>query len=358
MAATIQPSTKNLCDEHTTVPQINSSVPKTPFSLAQELKPFGTWAGNPIWVPPKDASRELAKSMLNRFGLWASKEECWSALVEEHRSKFTQVREIEMHQASIRLPKGKLFVSVTEREQFDEISDPIPNCVRTRLEEFLEGPGSKKGVKVYYLKPLCVEVGNDLFFTSREDVMAAINKIQGEVFSEYRRLYALHRPRQWLQQGVDLGMKLPQKTYKYFAEREKRKVDAYQARLEFNRRKTAFRAAKVHRRLRTDGCTFDEMLALTNPLERGDVVNQYGVEHQLSKAERERLLRAAVVSLPWFVALSLGISQLTFASVAVTFAPPLVVCDPAFVAEMPGSQGMVLKIGHFDEIGGIVHVEI
>jgi hypothetical protein len=100
------------------------------------------------------------------------------------------------------------------------------------------------------------------------------------------------------------------------------------------------------------------MLALTNPLERGDVVNQYGVEHQLSKAERERLLRAAVVSLPWFVALSLGISQLTFASVAVTFAPPLVVCDPAFVAEMPGSQGMVLKIGHFDEIGGIVHVEI
>ena len=38
--------------------------------------------------------------------------------------------------------------------------------------------------------------------------------------------------------------------------------------------------------------------------------------------------------------------------------PPVVVCDPAFVAEMPGARGVLLKIGHFDEVGGVTHVEI
>jgi hypothetical protein len=38
--------------------------------------------------------------------------------------------------------------------------------------------------------------------------------------------------------------------------------------------------------------------------------------------------------------------------------PPIVACDPAFVAELPGSNGVVLKIGHFDEVGGVNHVEI
>jgi hypothetical protein len=46
-------------------------------------------------------------------------------------------------------------------------------------------------------------------------------------------------------------------------------------------------------------------------------------------------------------------------SVAVAVStPPLIVVDPAFVAEMPGSNGVILKIGHFDEVGGITHVEI
>jgi hypothetical protein len=35
----------------------------------------------------------------------------------------------------------------------------------------------------------------------------------------------------------------------------------------------------------------------------------------------------------------------------------VLVCDPAFVAEMPGSR-VVLKIGHFDEVAGVTHVEI
>ncbi|WP_186775666.1 hypothetical protein [Rubripirellula tenax] len=30
----------------------------------------------------------------------------------------------------------------------------------------------------------------------------------------------------------------------------------------------------------------------------------------------------------------------------------------AFVAEMPGSDGVVLKIGHFDEVAGVTRVEI
>jgi hypothetical protein len=42
----------------------------------------------------------------------------------------------------------------------------------------------------------------------------------------------------------------------------------------------------------------------------------------------------------------------------VVSAPPIIVCDPAFVAEMPGSGGAVLKIGHFDEVAGVTHVEI
>jgi hypothetical protein len=38
--------------------------------------------------------------------------------------------------------------------------------------------------------------------------------------------------------------------------------------------------------------------------------------------------------------------------------PPIVACDPAFIAELPGSNGVVLKIGHFDELGGVAYVEI
>jgi hypothetical protein len=33
--------------------------------------------------------------------------------------------------------------------------------------------------------------------------------------------------------------------------------------------------------------------------------------------------------------------------------PPIVACHSAFVAELPGSNGVVLKIGHFDEVAGV-----
>jgi len=66
----------------------------------------------------------------------------------------------------------------------------------------------------------------------------------------------------------------------------------------------------------------------------------------------------AAGTVPWFVALSLTVSFMSsLASASIVLAPPVVVCDPAFVAEMPGSGGVVLKIGHFDEVGGVTHVE-
>lgn len=349
-----------------------ASLPKTPrvapsrvpldssYTPSQELVPFGTWLGEPVWVPPKDSSTEFAKSMLARHGLLSSKCDCWSDVVDEHRRAFQQVREIDLHQASIRLPKGKLFVSVTEQSRFDEITDEIPACVQTRLDEFMAGPGQRVGVKVYYLKPLCVEIGDDLIFTSRASIDTAIKLVQDEVFSAYRRLYLSHRPMRVVRSAADAGLSLPRKILTDYHQRKQKAVDAYQARLEFNRRKLALRASNVHRRLRTNGGSFDEMLELTNPLDRNDVVEQFGIERQLSLAERRRLKMAALQTLPWFVALSLGISyaaSLT-ASVTLVVAPPMMVCDPVFVAEMPGSRGVVLKIGHFDQVGGVTHIEI
>ena len=158
--------------------------------------------------------------MLRQSGPWTPRIKRWASVVDNHRAEFTQVREIDLLKASIRLPKGRFFVSVTERQHFDKITETIPGCVQTRLEEFLGGPGKKSGVKVYYLKPLCVEVDDAL------------------------------------------GLAIPRSFVNYFA------------------------------------------------------------------------------------------------SLSLAAAAPLMVCDPAFVAEMPGSPGDLLKIGHFDEVGGITHVEI
>ena len=354
---------RTVAQERTTKPVTPSEVPHVsdlPFTLAQELEPFGKWVGESIWVPPKDSGTEFAKTMLSQHGLLSSKSDCWSDVVEHHKGAFQQVREIDLCKASIRLPKGKLFVSVTEQHRFDEITDVIPNCVQTRREEFLDGPGKQKGVKVYYLKPLCVERGDDLIFTTRESVMAAITLIQNESFSAYRRMYLQHRPVRSLLSAVDVGFTIPRKMIIDYQQRKQLAIDAYQARLEFKRRKGALRASNLHRRFRTDGCTFDEMLALSNPLKRDDVIEQFGIEKKLSQAQRDRLKRAALQSIPWFVALSLGISYTTSlaASIAITLAPPLMVCDPAFVAEMPGSKGELLKIGHFDEVRGVTHIEI
>ena len=127
------------------------------------------------------------------------------------------------------------------------------------------------------------------------------------------------------------------------------------------RRRTALDAARAFRKCRTSGCTFDEMLELTSRLKRTDVIEQYCIEEELSKFKRQQLLRMAAGTVPWFVALSVTASLATSlaSTVALTLAtPPVVVCDPAFVAEMPDNPGILLKIGHFDEVGGVTHVEI
>ena len=357
MSTTLQRSTTGTQSRKPVRPSKVDSSTSKPFTLDQELKPFGTWADAPIWVPPKDASTDMAESMLRKSGLLTSKSKSWDSVVEQHRDSFTQVREIELSKASIRLPKGRLFVSVTEQQHFDRITDNIPNCVQTRLHEFLASTKKKKGVKVSYLKPLCVEVGDELLFTSREDVFAAIDKIQQEVFSEYRRLYLFRRPIQVLTEAINGTLAIPSAIANNVVQRRQRAIDAYQARLEFQRRKIALDAAKTHNKCRTDGCTFDEMLALTNPLKRDDVIRQYSIEEQLSSSEQEELLRIAAGHLPWFAGLSLGLSYVA-AIAAIAIAPPLAVCDPAFVAEVPETAGVLWNIGHFDEIAGVPHIEL
>jgi len=339
------------------VPSISDPATAEPFTLEQELKPFGAWVGKPIWVPPKDARQALAETMLRETRPFASRDTRWAAAVKRHRSDFTQVRELDLFQPSIRLPQGRFFVTVTEQKHFDKITDQIPGCVQTRLEEFLSGPAMKRGAKVYYLKPLCIEVEDELILTTGEDLAAAIAKVQAEVFAEYRRRAIYRRPLNALLAAANLGLALPRAVVKHAVARKQAAIDALEAHLEFERRKLALRTARAYCKHRTDGCTFDDILELTNPLDRTDVIEQYCTEQELSAAKRAQLLRMAAGTVPWFVALSLTASFLT--SIAVTVStPPVVVCDPAFVAEMPGSGGVVLKIGHFDEVGGVTHVEI
>lgn len=338
-------------------PSIVDPAAAKPFTLEQELTPFGAWVGEPTWVPPKDASEIFAETMLLETGPFASKSKRWQAVVEKHRGDFTQVREFDLFQASIRLPKGRFFVTVTEQKDFDKITDTIPACVQTRLDEFLSGPGKKYGTKVYYLKPLCVEIGDELSLTTREDLMAAIATVQDEVFAAYRRVAYYRRPLQAMVTVANAGLALPRALVKYVVERRQKAVEAFHAHLEFERRKLALETAQTHRQLRTDRCTFDDMLELTTPLNRTDVIERYCDEQELSRAKRAQLLSIAAGSVPWFVALSLTISYLSTMALAVS-TPPIVVCDPAFVAEMPGSRGVLHKIGHFDQVAGVTHIEL
>ncbi len=355
---TIQPSAKTKTPATRITPSRVDPRTGKFFTLEQELEPFGTWVSDPIWVPPKDSSRAMAESMFRLSRPFESKKQRWSEVVREHRSEFTQVREIELKKASIRLPKGRFFVSVTEQQQFDQITETIPACVQTRLDEFMAGPGKQRSAKVYYLKPLCVEVDDNLLLTTADDVMSAIKSIQDEVFAEYRRLSFFRRPGQVVRRTANIALAIPRRVVGHYVQKRQRALDAYQAQLEFKRRKTAFSAARTHRKYRTDGCTFDEMLALTNPLVRTDVIEQYSLENELSQAKRNQLMMMAAGTIPWFVTLSLSVSSLASLALSFSGAAPLMVCDPAFVAEMPGSKGVLLKIGHFDEVAGITHIEI
>ena len=333
-----------------------------PHTPDQELELFGRWVEKPIWVPPKDSNDDLAKSMLNRFSAFASKDECWKHVTRIHRDKFTQVRAIELPKASIRLPQGRLFVAVTERDRFHEIEEQIPNCVQTRLDEFLAGPGKKRGVKVSYLKPLCVEAGSDLIFTSREELDDAISKIQTEVFAAYRKQYPAHLLRQMAVNSLEAALYIPRSLLSSFLDRKKREIDAYHGKLELERRKRAHRAMRHLNRRSREKCSFDEILSLTDTPDREDVIDHYVQEKAVETSiamvnmERKLYLLASAATLPWFAAMSLAAYKLAAVSVATTVS--VSVCDPAFVAEMPGAKGRLLKIGHFDEVDGVMHVEI
>jgi hypothetical protein len=357
MPKTLHRPAPRVSDFRSVSPSIVDPDVAGPFTLEQELTPFGGWVGEPIWVPPKDASASLAETMLRETGPFAAQSKRWEAVLEKHRRDFTQVRELDLYQASIRLPKGKFFVTVTEQKDFDKITDSIPACVRTRLEEFLSGPGKKWGTKVYYLKPLCVEIGDELVLTSGEDLMAAIAKVQDEVFAAYRRLALYRRPLQALVATANAALALPRALMKHAVGRRQKAIAALQAHFEFERRKLVLRTAKTHRQLRTSGCTFDEILELTSPPKTTEVIEHYCDEEKLSVATRNQLLSIAAGTMPWFVALSLTAYYVTAITITIA-APPIVVCDPAFVAEMPGSRGVLLKIGHFDQVGGVTHVEL
>ncbi|MGL4513653.1 MAG: hypothetical protein ACRCT8_11240 [Lacipirellulaceae bacterium] len=330
-----------------------------PFTLEQELEPFGSWIGEPVWAPPLDCTSKLAESMLRLSKPFTSIERRWEAAVRKHRDRFTQVREIELGRASIRLPKGKFFVTVTERRNFDQIAEKVPACVQTRLDEFLDGPGKKLGATVYYLKPLCVEVESDLVLTTREDLMASVDSIRDEVFAAYRRRAPLWRTRDTLMTATRWPLAGPRWLAGALVSHKKRAITAYQAKLEFERRKTALGAAKLYRKCRTNGCTFDEMLALTSPLSSDDVVEQYGIEKKLSRAKQAQLRSLAAGSSAWMVALSAGaLHAYHLYQLGVAITPAVATCDPAFVAEFPSAPGVLHKIGHFDEIDGVMHIEL
>lgn len=331
----------------------SESVNGQPYSLNQELTAFGKWTSDPIWVPPNDAT-ELAKSMLDRFGPFASKSKCWDAIEKAHRSEFTQVREIELPKASIRLPKGRLYVTITEQADFDTIEDTIPACVQTRLDEFMAGPGKKRGVKVYYLKPLCVEDGNQLIFTTTEQVKEAIEQVQAETFAMYRRGYLGHRAKRTATTLVNAGLAIPRAIVQSEVNKKRREIETYHQKLEFERRQRALAATRAHQDLRSDGCTFDEMLAMMDAPDRQDVIDHYVTENEKSGFDRQMFLIASAATLPWFISMSLSIYNL----IQLSSLAAVAVCDPAFVAEMPGSNGELLKIGHFDEVDGVTHVEI
>ena len=345
------------------------SVLGTPFTLDQELEPFARWAGRSLWVPPKDRAAELAASMLTST-TWPRSSRTpqgrranWEAALAEHRGDFTHVREIEMHKASIRLPKGKLLVAITEQDRFDSITDTVPACVQTRLDEFLDGPGRRPGVKVFYLKPLCIEVGTKLFFTTRESVEAVIDSLQEKAFAEYRRRFLADLPRRVVDGAADAVLAAPRALVAAYLARQKRLLDAHHAKLEFERRKAALVAATTHRESFRSSCACGDMLGLMSQLDETEVIRHYARENELSAAEFDQLVQIAAGTLPWFVGFSLAsafvmsIAATVTAKTAVTTST-VAVCDPAFVAEMPDAPGVLFKIGHFDEIDGVTHVEI
>jgi len=81
--------------------------------------------------------------------------------------------------------------------------------VQTRLDEFLTVPHkSGRGRRCYYLKPLCVESGDELIMTTREDLDGPRSAKSRRKFAvEYRPAKALYRrPYQAVVAAANLGL--------------------------------------------------------------------------------------------------------------------------------------------------------
>lgn len=330
------------------------------FTLDQELELFGSWVGEPVWAPPTGRARALAETMHSRSGWSASDDERWQTVVETHRREFTQVREIDLSRASIRLPEGRFFVAVTEQKDFDKIEEEVPACVQTRLDEFLAGPGRRPGVKVSYLKPLCVEDGEHLILTTADDLQRALDRVREEALAEYRGMATLWRLHDVGLRAADLLLAAPRAALRAVISRREKALASYQAGLEFKRRKTAHGAMRNYQKCRTTPCSFDDMYALTNPLQKGAVARQYDAEKREANKKRDEIIHMAAEQAPWVLSVLGGGGGLIghIIHFAIWSTPPVLLCDPAFVAEMPDRPGELLKIGHFDEVGGVMHVEI
>src|SRR5690606_12762874 len=98
MPATIsRPKARPAADRVT--PSVVGPSARAPFTLHQELKPCGAWAGETVWVPPRDASTLLAETMLRETRPFTSQEVRWATAADKHRAQFTQVREIDLFEA-------------------------------------------------------------------------------------------------------------------------------------------------------------------------------------------------------------------------------------------------------------------
>ena len=95
---------------------------------------------------------------------------------------------------------------------------------------------------------------------------------------------------------------------------------------------------------------------MMDPPTRQAVIDHYVSENDLSNVDRQVFMIASAITIPWFVAMSIAASQL--AVITLTTGVSVGLCDPAFVAEMPDARGRLMKIGHFDEVDGVMHVEI
>ena len=290
-------------------PSIVDPATAEPFTLEQELKPFGAWVGKPIWVPPKDSSKTLAETMLRESRPFASQDKRWASVVKKHRSDFTQVRELDLFQASIRLPKGKILCHGYRAKA-------LRQNYRSDTQLRANPPGG-------ILKRTRHEAG-------REGVLP-----QTALRRSWRRADPHHgrRPDGRHHQGprgslcgVSTAGALPPAAGSHggcrqpgFGHSSRGGEICRRAQTKGHRcapgspgiraKKAGFAILpKTYRKFRTDGCTFDEVLELTSPLKRTDVIDQYCTEQELSAAKRAQLLRMAAGTVPWFVALSLTVS--------------------------------------------------